>query len=132
MIGPRKMLILSGSTPLYVLLLRGSGTPRYRPQRPPVGRLVLDDDLNVAHRRMEVGRQGAQRVVNRLCERIVETRLPTRIHLRNDARIGRGAIPPRECSTDTPLPEARRLQEARRPGGIRPPELGYFFELAGI
>jgi hypothetical protein len=25
------MLILSGSTPLYVLLLRGSGTPRYRP-----------------------------------------------------------------------------------------------------
>jgi len=30
-IGPRKMLILSGSTPLYVLLLRGSGTPRYRP-----------------------------------------------------------------------------------------------------
>src|ERR1700739_2331202 len=29
--GPRKMLILSGSTPLYVLLLRGSGTPRYRP-----------------------------------------------------------------------------------------------------
>src|SRR5262245_48453043 len=31
MIGPRKMLILSGSTPLYVLLLRGSGTPRYRP-----------------------------------------------------------------------------------------------------
>src|SRR6201993_3322775 len=30
-IGPRKMLILSGSTPLYELLLRGSGTPRYRP-----------------------------------------------------------------------------------------------------
>ena len=30
-IGPPKMLILSGSTPLYVLLLRGSGTPRYRP-----------------------------------------------------------------------------------------------------
>src|SRR6202051_4482813 len=25
------MLILSGSTPLYVLLLRGKGTPRYRP-----------------------------------------------------------------------------------------------------
>src|SRR5271154_4856607 len=57
-------------------------------QRPPVGRLVLDDDLNVAHRRTEIGRQGAQRVVNRLFERIVETRLPTRIHLRNDARIG--------------------------------------------
>src|ERR1700741_633579 len=27
------MLILSGSTPLYVLVLRGSGTPRYRPSR---------------------------------------------------------------------------------------------------
>ena len=25
------MLILSGSTPLYVLLFRGSGTPQYRP-----------------------------------------------------------------------------------------------------
>jgi hypothetical protein len=59
-------------------------------QRPPVGRLVLDDDLNVAHRRTEIGRQGAQRVVNRLFERIVETRLRTRIHLRNDARIGAG------------------------------------------
>src|ERR1700722_6592866 len=59
-------------------------------QRPPVWRLVLDDDLNVAHRRTEIGRQGAQRVVDRLFERIVETRLPTRIHLRNDARIGAG------------------------------------------
>jgi hypothetical protein len=26
-------------------------------------KLVLDDDLNVAHRRTEIGRQGAQRVV---------------------------------------------------------------------
>src|ERR1700730_8596214 len=55
-------------------------------QRPPAGRLVLDDDLNVAHRRTEIGRQGAQRVVNRLFVRIVETRLRTCIHLRNDAR----------------------------------------------
>src|SRR6201987_3322780 len=59
-------------------------------QRPPAGRLVLDDDLNVAHRRTEIGRQGAQRVINRLFERIAETRLRTRIHLRNDARIGAG------------------------------------------
>jgi hypothetical protein len=59
-------------------------------QRPPVGRLVLDDDLNVAHRRTEIGWQGVQRVVNRLFERIVETRLRTRIHLRNNARIGAG------------------------------------------
>jgi len=44
-------------------------------QRLPVGRLVLDDDLDVAHRRTEIGRQGAQRVVNRLFEQIIETRL---------------------------------------------------------
>ena len=43
-------------------------------QRLPVGRLVLDDDLDVAHRRTEIGREGAQRVVNRLFERIIETR----------------------------------------------------------
>src|SRR6476659_10198238 len=59
-------------------------------QRLPVGRLVLDDDLDVAHRRTEIGRQGAQRVVNRLFERIIETRPRPRIHLRNDARIGAG------------------------------------------
>src|ERR1700743_1780248 len=59
-------------------------------QRLPVGRLVFDDDLDVAHRRTEIGRQGAQRVGNRLFERIVQTRLPTRIHLRNNARIGAG------------------------------------------
>src|SRR3954451_25328044 len=59
-------------------------------QRLPVGRLVLDDDLDVAHRRPEIGRQGAQRVVNRLFERIIETRLRTRIHLGNGARIGAG------------------------------------------
>src|ERR1700756_516446 len=59
-------------------------------QRLPVGRLVFDDDLDVAHRRTEIGRQGAQRVGNRLFERIVETRLRTRIHLRNNARIGAG------------------------------------------
>ena len=48
-IGPRKMLILSGSTPLYVLLLRRQRyTAVQAEQRPPVGRLVLDDDLNVA------------------------------------------------------------------------------------
>src|ERR1700726_3353535 len=57
-------------------------------QRPPIGRFVLDEDRNVAHRRTEIGGQGVQRVVNRLIERIVETRLRTRIHLRNDARIG--------------------------------------------
>src|ERR1700731_2265024 len=59
-------------------------------QRLPVGGLVLDDDLDVAHRRTEVGRQGAQRVGNRLFERIIESRLRTRIHLRNGARIGAG------------------------------------------
>src|SRR5271156_3785664 len=68
-------------------------------QRPPAGRLVLDDDLNVAHRRTEIGRQGAQRVVNRLFERIVETRLRTRIHLRNDARIGAGMETASSCTT---------------------------------
>jgi len=70
------MLILSGSTPLYVLLLHRSRTPRYRPSSGcPSGGLVLDDDLDVAHRRTEIGRQGAQRVVNRLFEQIIETRL---------------------------------------------------------
>src|SRR6185437_4362016 len=59
-------------------------------QRLPVGRLVLDDDLDVAHRRTQICRQGAQCVVNRLFERIIETRLRTRIHLRNGARIGAG------------------------------------------
>src|SRR4029077_7038144 len=59
-------------------------------QRLPVRRLVLDDDLDVAHRRTEIGRQRAQRVVNRIFERIIETRLRTRIHLRNGARIGAG------------------------------------------
>src|SRR3954449_12464393 len=59
-------------------------------QRLPVGRLVLDDDLDVAHRRTQIGRQGARRVVNRLVERIIETRLRTRIHLGNGARIGAG------------------------------------------
>src|ERR1700761_2220811 len=77
-------------------------------QRPPVGRLVFDDDLNVAHRRTEIGRQGAQRVVNRLVERIVQTRLPTRIHLRNDARIGAGietASAAARCDTCRPNPK---------------------------
>jgi hypothetical protein len=59
---------------------------------PPSGRLVLDDDRNVAHRPTEIGGQGAQRLVNRLFERIVETRVPTRIHLRNDATIGAGIV----------------------------------------
>ena len=69
------MLILSRSTPLYVLLLRGSGTPRYRPNSGCRREaLVLDDDLERAHRRTEIGRQGAQRVVNRLFEWIIETR----------------------------------------------------------
>src|ERR1700694_3952663 len=85
------MLILSGSTPLYVL---PPSRQRYAAvqaeQRLPVGRLVLDDDLDVAHLRTEIGRQGAQRVVNRLFERIIETRPRTRIHLRNGARIGAG------------------------------------------
>jgi hypothetical protein len=44
-------------------------------QRPPGGRFILDDDLDVAHRRTEIGRQRAQRVVNGLLERIIETRL---------------------------------------------------------
>jgi Transposase len=57
-------------------------------QLPPVGRLVLDDDRNVSDRRTEFGRQRAQRLVNRLFERIVGTRVPARIHLRNDATIG--------------------------------------------
>jgi hypothetical protein len=52
-----------------------------------VGRLVLDDDLDVAHRRTEIGRQRTQRVVNRLFERIIETQPRTRIHLRSGARI---------------------------------------------
>src|SRR4029077_15474302 len=39
------------------------------------------------------GRQGTQRVVNRLFERIIETRPRTRIHLRNAARIGAGTEP---------------------------------------
>ena len=59
-------------------------------QRLPVGRLVLDEDLDVAHRRTVIGQRGAQRVVSRLFERVIETRLRTRIHLRNGARIDVG------------------------------------------
>ncbi len=88
----------AGHRPSYLL---GSGWVRAAPsrqryaavqaeQRLPVGRLVLDDDLDVAHRRTEIDRQGAQRVVNRLFERIIETRPRTRIHPRNGARIGAG------------------------------------------
>src|SRR4030081_1937104 len=85
------MVVLSGSTPLAGVLLAGRRYAAVQAeQRLPVGRLVLDDDLDVAHRRTEIGRQGAQRVVNRLFERIIETRPRTRIHLPNGARIGVG------------------------------------------
>ncbi len=92
-IGPRKILTMAGNIPLGHHPLSGSGTPRVQAeQRLPVGRFVLDEDRNVAYRRTEIGRQGAQRLVNRLFERIVEPRLPTRIHLRNDATIGAGIV----------------------------------------
>ncbi len=39
---------------------------------------------------IEAVQYGAQHLVNRLFERIVATRLPTRIHLRNDATTGAG------------------------------------------
>ena len=85
------MLILSGSTPLYVLLLRGSGTPQYRPSSgcPSGGSSSTTISTLLIAARRSAG-QGAQRVVNRLFERIIETRLRTRIHLRNGARIGAG------------------------------------------
>ena len=90
-IGPPQMLILSGSTPLYVLLLRGSGTPQYRPSSgcPSGGSSPTTISTLLIAARRSAG-QGAQRVVNRLFERIIETRLRTRIHLRNGARIGAG------------------------------------------
>lgn len=53
----------------------------------PVGRLVFDDDRDVAYRRTEIGRHGPQRLVNRRFERIIETQLPTRVHLLNNATI---------------------------------------------
>ena len=100
------MLILSGSTPLYVLLLRGSGTPRYRPSSGcPIGRLVLDDDLDVAHRRTEIGRQGSQRVVNRLFERIIETR-PERASIS-------AMVPERQSTTHRPDQVLLRRQSQR-------------------
>jgi len=90
-IGPPKMLILPGT---HCAVGAAASRQRYAAvqpeQRLPIGGLVLDDDLDVAHRRTQIGRQGAQRVVNRLVERIIETRRRTRIHLRKGARIGAG------------------------------------------
>ena len=76
----------------YVLLLRGSGNAvPGRAAAAHQGGFVLHDNLNVCihHARRSAG-EGAQRVVNRLFERIIETRPRTRIHLRNGARIGAG------------------------------------------
>jgi hypothetical protein len=42
---------------------------------------------------MEIGRQRAQGIVNRVFERIIEARRRTRIHLNKDARIGADAFP---------------------------------------
>ena len=38
----------------------------------PVGSPVVDENLDVTHRRMEIARQGVQRVVNCFFERITE------------------------------------------------------------
>src|SRR6202035_4555332 len=66
-------------------------------QRPTGGRVVLDDDLDVVHRRTELGRQWAQRGVNGRFERIMGTWLRTHIQPRNGARIGAGIETASSC-----------------------------------
>ena len=71
------MLILSGSTPLYVLLLRGSGrrgTGRAAAARREARPRRRSRRCSSPHGDRPAG---AQRVVNRLFERIIETRLRT-------------------------------------------------------
>ncbi len=120
------MLTLAGTIPLEPpspMLQRH--TLVQAEQRPPVGRFVLDDDRNVADRRTEIGGQGAQRLVNRLFERIVETRVPTRIHLRNDATIGAGLVAAfSNLEAIAPIRSATLSSPPRRhPCLLRPPRL---------
>ena len=71
----------------------------------------------------ELGRQGAQRLVNRLFERIVETRVPTRIHLRNDATIGAGIVAAFPTGGDRPTRPHPVAPPRRHPCLLRPPRL---------